>query len=275
MNCIYSIYIPNSDFDPKMADKKFNDSYRFNAYEKYYKKLLWCKKEYAAFINAEFMLFDSRDRLDEFSKIYNISDLSMFDQINFYKLHLLEELSELYENVLYIDFDVMPNTEEDFFNEHDMEKGIYVRAKVPENTLDNLHKPQIWLHHTIRSPQTKFWNSHALLLFDDLPVENNTVFNTGIIGSNSQFIKQLDYFGEFGMDIKRMEDAKIDGLDVYPSELVDLFGFDNETLFAYKILKKQVPWVNLDDKWHHIFDKETLNRQAKLIHVINKEFDKV
>lgn len=275
MNCIYSIYIPNTDFDPKMADKKFNDSYRFNAYEKHYQKLLWSKKEYAAGIDAEFMLFDSRDKLEEFSKIYNISDLSMFDQINFYKLHLLEELSELYENVLYIDFDVIPNTDEDFFDAHDMEKGIYVMAKVPENSLAKLHKPEIWLHHTIRSPQTKFWNSHALLLFDDLPVDNNTVFNTGIIGSNAQFVKQLDYFGEFGMDIKRMEDVKIDGLDIYPRELVNLFGFDNETLFAFKILKRQVPWVNLDDKWHHIFDKETLNRQAKLIHVINKEFDKV
>ena len=275
MNCIFSIYIQNKNFDPKMADKKYNDSVRFNAYEKHYQKLLWSKAEYATEIGAEFHMFDSRDKLDEFSRIYNISDMSMFDQINFYKLHLLEELSELYDNVLYLDFDVIPTTDEDFFDAHDMEKGIYVMARVPENTLDNLHKPRVWLHHTIRSPQTKYWNSHALLLFDDLSVENNTVFNTGIVASNAEFIKQLDYFGEFGMDIKRMEDAKTDGLDVYPSELVDLFGFDNETLFAYKILKRQVPWVNLDDKWHHIFDKETLDRQAKLVHVINKEFEKV
>ena len=105
MNCIFSIYIQNKNFDPKMADRKYNDSVRFDAYEKHYQKLLWAKAEYATGIDAEFHMFDSRDKLDEFSRIYNISDMSMFDQINFYKLHLLEELSELYENVLYDDFD--------------------------------------------------------------------------------------------------------------------------------------------------------------------------
>ncbi len=275
MNCIYSIYIPNSDFDPKMAETRLNDEVRFDAFEKNYNKLLWSKKEYAAGIDCDFHMFEDRKRFEKFSTEFGVSHMSIFDQINFYKLFLMDELSEVYENVLYLDFDVIPKTDENFFEEHKMEEGILVKGRVPKDIIQELHSPQIWLHHTIRSPQTKYWNSHAMLLFDNLPVEDNIVFNTGIVGANRKFLEKLDYFGDFHKDIDLMTEVKEEDLGMYPKELLKLFGYDNETLFAYKIIKNEIPWLNIDDTWHWIFDKDILNPAAKMVHVINKKFEVV
>ena len=128
-NIIFSIYSPNRKPDPKISHSRYNDTYRLNAYETHYKKLLDSKINYAKSIGCKFEMFDS---LGGFESKMGISHLSKFDQINFYKLYLMEELSKTYENILYIDFDVIPVTKENFFDAHDMEAGIHVMSSIPD-----------------------------------------------------------------------------------------------------------------------------------------------
>ena len=42
--------------------------------------------------------------------------LTTYNVINFYKIHLLYELSKEYDEVLYLDFDVVPMKYDNFFN---------------------------------------------------------------------------------------------------------------------------------------------------------------
>ena len=262
-NIIFSVYLPNRDPEPRIADRKYNDTYRLNAYETHYKKLLDGKRDYAKSIGCKFEMFDS---LGGFESKMGITHLSKFDQINFYKLYLMEELAKTYDNILYIDFDVIPVTNENFFDAHDMQAGIHVKSSLPNEVDKVIRKGQ---QPSIRSPFSKYWNLHCMLNISGLNYDV-TVFNTGIVGSNAKFIKDLDYFGDFENDLKLMEECKTDEMYLMNT----IFGTDNETLFGYKILKNQVPWVSLDDRWHHIYDEDPLG-DAKFVHVINKRFEDV
>ena len=262
-NIIFSVYLPNRDPEPRVAHRKYNDTYRLNAYETHYKKLIDSKRDYAKSIGCKFEMFQS---LGGFETKMKITHLSKFDQINFYKLYLMEELAKTYDNILYLDFDVIPTTTENFFDTHDMSVGIHVKSSIPHDVDKVVAKRT---RPSIRSPFAKYWNLHCMqnLSFIDCEV---TVFNTGIVGSNAEFIKDLDYFGDFENDLKLMEQCKTD--EMYPMR--DCFGTDNETLFGYKVAKNKIPWSTLDDRWHHIYDLEPLG-EANFVHVINKRFEDV
>ena len=78
--------------------------------------------------------------------------LTTYNIVNFYKIHLLYELAKQYDEVLYLDFDVVPMQDVDFFEHWDLTKGIAVlnnndRVLVPENVDDS--------STTIRSPISK------------------------------------------------------------------------------------------------------------------------
>ena len=61
---------------------------------------------------------------------------------------------------------------------------------------------------------------------------------------------------------------------MYPKNITDTFGFDNETIFSYKLVSNEVPVQWLDRKWHYFYDTELhIPKDTKIIHAINKEFD--
>ncbi len=61
---------------------------------------------------------------------------------------------------------------------------------------------------------------------------------------------------------------------MYPKNITDTFGFDNETIFSYKLVSNEVPVQWLDRKWHYFYDTELyIPEDTKIIHAINKEFD--
>ena len=53
-------------------------------------------------------------------------EITTYNIVNFYKLDLLYTFSQMYDEVLYLDFDVVPMTNENFFKVWDLEKGITV-----------------------------------------------------------------------------------------------------------------------------------------------------
>jgi len=113
-NIIYSIYIENNE-------PNLNEKHQFTKTQlaKHYQKLIDVKKEYAKHCNAEYRLYENDTYWQKFKKKFNGYQ---FDIINLYKIHLWEELGKEYDNVLYFDFDVVPNTTESFFEKFDMNK---------------------------------------------------------------------------------------------------------------------------------------------------------
>jgi len=275
---IYSLYIdiPENelDFFDKNIIKKNTTPTNLNTKQKLkenYSKLIACKKWYADQIGVPFIMFeyDVNFQLykNELQKKYPF--ITTYNVINFYKIKLLYELSQKYDEILYLDFDVVPLINENFFDVWNLDKGI---AVLNNNFKVKDMRAITEYSQTIRSPTSKYYNSQAILLEKNLSPTND-VINTGIIGVNKNHLNNLKYFDDFDSDIKMMTDLK-NNYDIFPKKIVDFFGYDNETLFSVKLKEHNVPVQWLDNKWHYFFDKELfIPEDVKLVHAINKRFD--
>jgi hypothetical protein len=104
----------------------------------------------------------------------------------------------------------------------------------------------------------------------------NDVINTGIIGARKEDIIKLDFFGGFKDTIDLMTKLRDDDSGLYPQNILDMFRYDNETIFSYKkeINKINIQWLN--HKWHYFLDNQKfIPENTKIVHAICKDFDLV
>ena len=280
---IYSFYIdiPKQEldiFDKELPIVKDKNAMPINLVtkdrlKKHFLRLLVEKEAYAKKLGYDFKLFEYGPDWILFEQKLKREHpyLTTYNIVNFYKIHLLYELAKQYDEVLYLDFDVVPMQHVDFFEHWDLTKGIAVlnnndRVLVPENVNDS--------STTIRSPTAKFYNAQAMLFEKGLSTKND-VINTGIIGASAEHLNTLAYFEDFDKNLKLMTNLTKES-DLHPPRLLKYFGWDNETLFAVKIKENNVPILWLDDKWHYFFSNQKhVPQKVILCHTINKDFDTV
>ena len=104
-NIIFSIFID-------LENNNGVHVYKANQLKDNLKLLVKLKEQYANHIGAEFKLFTNDNNWKIFKEKYKDYE---YDVVNLYKIYLLEKLSNDYDNVLYLDLDVVPNTNECFF----------------------------------------------------------------------------------------------------------------------------------------------------------------
>ena len=277
---VYSLYIdiPKEDLD--IFDKNLlKDGAPPTNYvtklqlKTHYDDLVASKQTYALAMGVEFKMFEYDLKFMNYQKEMQSKYpyLTAYNIVNFYKIHLLYELSKEYDEVLYLDFDVVPMKYDNFFEHWDLSKGIAVLNNNDRRTLiENVSDTS----QTIRSPSSKYFNAQAMLFEKGLSSEND-VINTGIIGASAKHLKDLKYFDDFDNDLKLMCDLK-DGSGIFPEKVLQYFGWDNETLFAVKLKEHKVPVQWLDDKWHYFFaDQGFIPEETILCHTICKNFDLV
>ena len=275
MKVIYSVYVDVPSEEHYGQSKQRNDTTEkaditVNAFKKHYTKLVESKRKYANDIGATFMMFGYDLRYQSFEqKLLKVCpDLTGYEVVNFYKIHLLEELSKDYDEILYLDFDAVPLTNESFFDRWDLTKGICVYNNNAQIVKDKEVK------HSIRSPSAKYFNCQAMLIDKGLGAKND-VINTGIVGACRDDILKLDFFGEFKDTINLMTKLRSD-TSLYPQNIVDMFRYDNETIFSYKreINKVNIQW--LDNDWHYFLDTQNfIPKETKIVHCVCKDFDLV
>ena len=273
---IYSVYVnvpPKEHFgnSKNQHDTVDKANVTINAFEKHYDKLVECKLTYAEHCESEFIMFTDDEQYRQFKRnfLLDFPELTEYEVINFYKIHLLTDLARKYDEILYLDFDVVPLTDEVFFDVWDLSKGICVY----NNNKQVIRNRNV--SHSIRSPSAKYFNCQAMLI-DGSYNPRNDVINTGIIGARKEDVISLDYFGKFKDTIDLMTKLRTEKNDLYPQNIIDMFRYDNETIFSYKkeINNINVQW--LDDKWHYFFDKQGyIPRETRFVHAICKDFDKV
>lgn len=277
---IFSLYIdiPSEDIDIfdknilKTGDTPMNIRTK-EQFAKHYGDLCACKQIYADAIGADFILYEYDTNFTLWSE--NIKKqypyLTMYNIINFYKIHLMYELSTKYDEILFLDFDVVPMKNENFFELWDLTKGIAVLNNNSKITkIDSVTDTS----QTIRSPSSKYFNTQAMLIEKGLSPKND-VINTGIVGINKDHLVKLNYFENFKDNLAMMSELK-NSSDIFPKKVLQYFGWDNETLFSFKIKENNVSVQWLDDKWHYfLYQQGFIPKDTILCHTINKDFDLV
>lgn len=277
---IYSLYIdiPTKDIDLfdknilKTGDTPMNIRTK-QQFAKHYGDLRACKQIYADAIGADFIMYEYDTNFSLWSEqIKNTYPyLTMYNIINFYKIHLMYELAMKYDEILFLDFDVVPMKNENFFEAWDLTKGI---AVLNNNNKISKIESVTDTSQTIRSPSSKYFNAQAMLFEKGLSTKND-VINTGIVGINKDHLVKLNYFANFENDLKMMSDLK-ESSDIFPKKVLQYFGWDNETLFSVKLNENNVPVQWLDDKWHYfLYIQGFIPKETILCHTINKDFDLV
>jgi hypothetical protein len=107
-----------------------------------------------------------------------------------------------------------------------------------------------WYNYDFRSPHSKFWNAYAMLEEEGLDPDQY-IFNTGIMVASRAVMEQIDYFSDIDDVIQMMKDLKEDEFSMYLPQIRSAFGYDNETIMAYKTRKNNVWLYPLPKRWHH------------------------
>ena len=279
-NLIYSIYIENNE--PNLSEKH---QFTKTQLAKHFQKLIDVKKEYAKHCNAEYRLYENDTYWQKFKKKFNGYQ---FDIINLYKIHLWEELGKTYDNVLYLDLDVIPNTTESFFKKFDMNK-ICVHAV-------NATKENIWTKSQLKNYKKKIHSFENIMKRLDcynmyvkaiakksmLALDNNfntdyLIANTAILGGNSNAITQLKYTEKLDELLNILNEAKKEKF--FGEEISKQFFPNNEVFFHYLLDKYNIDWYNLPKEWHtYLMSKNKITKDiknSKMIHLINKRFEEL
>ena len=277
---IYSIYIDVPAKEHYGKSKHRNDTpekakITVNAFKKHYKRLIESKRQYADAIGVPFKLYEYDNHYQKYEKFFldNYPEITGYEIVNFYKIHLLYELAKKYDEILYLDFDAIPVTKDSFFDIWDIQNNI---AVYNNNTMINKKMaPLDEVKYGIRSPSAKYYNAQAMLI-DKGRDPNNDVINTGIIGASKEQILKLDFFGDFKDTLNLMTKLRNSKPDLYPQNIIDMFRYDNETIFAYKIRMNSVSIQWLDKRWHYFFDEQHfIPKETKIVHAVCKKFNVV
>lgn len=246
--------------------------YTKNQFNRFKDRIIERHKGYSKFINADYILHEYDKEYEDFCDMFRTEypQISEYDIVNFYKHWLMKKYTEDYDLICYFDFDVIPVTREDIFKHHDP-LNYFCCA---ESNTEAMHGKIISsdeYNHCIRNPASKYWNAHAML-FEKGYEPDTDVFNTGIMIGSKETINKLDYFGNFKEILEYMSELKYDEDSMYPKNIQRIFNYDNETVFSYKRVVNKVPIQYIDELWHSRILNSNVDRNAKIYHVINKEF---
>ena len=282
---IYSLYIDIPEDDLDFFDKNIIKKDQIptnintkNQFKEHHQKIVDNKKQYADNIGVDYFLHENDENFKNYVKYFktHYPFITMYNIVNFYKLELMNNYLHDYDEVLYLDFDAIPVTKDNFFDAWDLSKGIAVYNN--NNNIRPTHMPLDMVKGTIRSPSAKYFNTMAMLEENGYSPQCD-VINTGIIGANKYHWKKLDYWNGLVNLFDLMHYLRSDVYEkesMYPRNITDTFGYDNETIFSYKIKENDVSIQWLNKQWHYFYDTELhIPQDTKIVHAINKEFDYV
>lgn len=250
--------------DINQTDDKWGlASFQVNQINDYFDRLVKNKQDYAESIGVKFILFYNT------MNNFDVAAGFEFAKVNLYKHHLMAELAEDFDEVMYVDMDVLFNTTKNVFEELDLSKGIHVR----DQDYDILNKEidSVVLHSIgQRNPTLKYHITKDLLDGKDCHV-----INTGIMIGKSQHIKSIKFIDRLPEIINKIDKLKYDSLE--NSTYLRMYYYpNNESIFSYILEEHDIPYVLMQENWHYIVD-EKLNvldwSSIEIAHIISKKFN--
>jgi len=213
---IFSIYTDNVNTHTSVPQ------YKRDQFALYKDRLEERQKQYAKFCNAEYHLFTTN----------NVD----YDNIQFEKILLCEQLTSQYDEVLYLDFDVIPVTNSNFFDKFNLDTVcVYsIPTKLPTEIIKFRNRDNTW--HTM-DMYSKSCCKKAMLLLNDV-VGSLECFNTGVFGINKTSAEQLNFSSNLDMCHDFFQQAYKDNL--YPTEMYKNWRPNNEVYTSFLCELKMV-----------------------------------
>lgn len=241
-----------------------------NKYRVYAPKLMDRQRQYAEKCNADYLIFDDAS-FTEFKRWFTSkTDMaSTYDVIGFYKHYLMNELAKTYDNICYFDLDVVPNTDDNIFDVFDFSK-FWLADSTLKSRWGRSIDPKYFTGGS-KDPASKWIQAAAMADKEGLERLDHT-FNTGIMFGGSEVIQDLYSFDLLDNVLELMFDAKAAELH---ENYIRSFGFDNETFISHQINSRGVEYGLLDKDWHCTVMTERRIARAKMLHVMDKDFEKV
>ena len=231
--------------------------------EEYLDRLIKNKKDYADSIEVDFIYYDKvNPSIRKLATNTFNSDEDNFVNVNLFKHILMANLAEKYDEIMYVDMDVVFNTKKNIFKEIDLSKGIAVKDSNEDIVTKDLTESVIF-EIAKKNPTCKFFITQQMLGHSDC-----NVINTGIMIGKSEHIKKIKFLERLPRCVELIETIR------NTHNETDFFYPNNEAIFSYLLEKFNIPYQLLSDKWHDIRNhKDNGNPLGYVIHIINKNFD--
>ena len=204
----------------------------------YFDSLISNKEEYAnSLINVEFKFFHNT------MKDFDVDAGLEFTKTNLYKHHIMAELAEEYDEVMYVDMDVVFNTEKNVFDELDLSKGIHIQTQTCDVTSKDI-KGVMFENIGNRSPTLKYHITKDLLDGGD-----NHVMNTGIMIAKSEHIKQIKFIERLPSIIEKIQEMRVSGINDDKYKFLRMYYYpNNESIFSYIMESEGIPYKIMDER---------------------------
>lgn len=243
-----------------------------SSFDQYRDQLIAAQASYAERIGVEYRCITDPFHYNQFATDFAICwpQISKYDVINFYKHYVMRMFAETYDQICYVDLDIVFNTHENIFDALPVDTHFCVPSSMVEAQWGIDIAPKDY-NTCIRNPATKYWNTHAMLsgMTEDF---STSVYNTGIMVANAQNIRDLEYFVDFDNHISYMTHIKNDPDSMYPPNIKRVFNYDNETLFGFLVAVQMIPVYEIPPEWHMAIRGADYDPTAKVFHVIDKVF---
>ena len=298
---IFSIYINIDDqnlddLEGYLGDDMSRSKRTKQQLLEYKQQLIDCKKEYADLCDAEFVLYTNDQQYHSFLQSMSHHDIKEFDKINFYKIYLMEQLAQRYDRVLYLDLDVVPTTNKNFFTANDITKfcvhcvtaskentwGAFVAAVNRQGHCQE-HNCTYTYDHVVESHldsyhwYTKKLCKDAMLMHHGMSDSRHLLANTAIMGGSGHAIKEIKFFDRMNEMIETFQAIKQE--QIMGSTITDKFFINNEVLMTYLIIKENIQCNFLPSAWHYvqldIYKNFCSKSEAHFVHVVDKKFEKI
>ena len=250
----FSIYNENVD-----QNHRSTNDFKLSQFRKYKDQLVDGQLKYANACSSEYTLIET--------------STTDYNSIQFEKIKQLEKFAQEYDEVLYLDLDVVPHTSFcNIFDENDT-SNLCIHPLVRDLTDRELRG---FLECDSFDTQNVFCKTAAkksMLLLDDI-YGNDKLYNTGVFLGGSEVIKRLNFMEQLDDLHKLLDESREESL--YPHEITRNFYYNNEVYVSYLIERDGLPHTDLGMQWNFILDGYQPDPSAAcyLLHHVNKEFEK-
>ena len=247
----------------------------------WFKALTHNQEQYAKNCGADYKIYKIDDTYRTF--LDNLDDIEVFETqyqcIQHYKHYLMKELSNSYDEVLYIDLDVFINTDENIFEKFDLSNGIGIYGYLDDRPHDIENIKEGWLSYVPVTTSVSVKTAAMISLCTNANCTfPNYVFNTAIMLVNKELCDKIDYINQLEHVRESIDELKVN--DSWWADYIrNYFSINNETALSYLVHKNKIKWQSIGEEWHYPFNQRNQNEpipeDVKFIHVINKDFVKV